>query len=109
VVVVAPEYPRECLSVSISALFSPGEFINSKEDIVQVLIEGQAIKHELYGMGVVMESNSERTTIDFEDYGSKKFVTSIWVAELIGEAPEHPVKPRRGGRRKKAVAKAAKA
>jgi hypothetical protein len=56
-----------------------------------------------------MESNSERTTIDFEDYGSKKFVTSIWVAELIGEAPEHPVKPRRGGRRKKAVAKAAKA
>ena len=76
---------------------------------MQVLIEGQAIKHELYGMGVVMESNSERTTIDFEDYGSKKFVTSIWVAELIGEAPEHPVKPRRGGRRKKAVAKAAKA
>ena len=36
---------------------------------MQVLIEGQAIKHELYGMGVVMESNSERTTIDFEDYG----------------------------------------
>lgn len=69
---------------------------------MQVLGEGQAIKHEIYGMGVVTDSNSERTTIDFEDYGTKQFVTSIWVAELIGEAPEHPVKPRRGGRRKKA-------
>jgi hypothetical protein len=72
---------------------------------VQVLGEGQAIKHEIYGMGVVTDSNPERTTIDFEDYGMKQFVTSIWVAELIGEAPEHPVKPRRGGRRKKKVAK----
>jgi hypothetical protein len=75
---------------------------------VQVLTEGQTIKHELYGMGIVMESNSERTTIDFEDYGTKKFVTSLWVAELIGEAPERPVKPRRGGRRKKAIIKASK-
>ncbi|MFY9527897.1 MAG: hypothetical protein WBC04_13155 [Candidatus Acidiferrales bacterium] len=74
---------------------------------MNVLLEGQAIKHELYGMGVVTESNPERTTIDFDDYGTKKFVTSIWVAELIGEAPEQPIR-RRGGRRKKTAAKTAK-
>jgi len=72
---------------------------------VQVLDEGQAVRHDIYGMGVVTESNSERTTIDFDDHGMKKFITSIWVAELIGEAPDRPVKKsRRGGRRKKALA-----
>lgn len=75
---------------------------------MQVLPEGQPIKHELYGMGVVMESNSERTTIDFHEYGTKKFVTSLWTAEVIGDAPAHPVR-RRGGRRKtKSVIKSAK-
>jgi len=68
---------------------------------VQILIEGQAIRHDQYGLGVVTESNTERTTIDFDDHGLKKFVTSIWVAELIGEPPaERPTKRR--GRRKTA-------
>jgi len=75
---------------------------------VQVLDEGQAVRHDIYGMGVVTESNSERTTIDFDDHGMKKFVTSIWSAELIGEAPDKPAKKsRRGGRRKKTLAAAA--
>jgi hypothetical protein len=66
---------------------------------VQVLVEGQTIRHDQYGMGTVTESNSERTSIDFEDHGMKKFVTSLWVAELVGEAPtERPT--RRRGRRK---------
>ena len=77
-----------------------------QEAIVNVLGEGQAVKHDQYGLGIVTESNSERTVIDFDDHGSKKFVTSIWTAELIGEAPEKPTKPRRGGRRKKAAAAA---
>ena len=72
---------------------------------MHVLEEGQAIRHDIYGMGIVTESNSERTVIDFDDHGMKKFVTSIWTAELIGEAPEKPLKKsRRGGRRKKAAA-----
>ncbi len=75
---------------------------------MQVLDEGQAVRHDIYGMGVVTESNSERTTIDFDDHGMKKFITSIWSAELIGEAPDRPLKKsRRGGRRKKAMAAAA--
>ena len=67
--------------------------------MVQILIEGQTIKHDQYGVGIVTESNIERTTIDFDDHGVKKFVTSIWSAELIGEPPaERPT--RRRGRRK---------
>jgi hypothetical protein len=68
---------------------------------VQTLVEGQAIKHEQYGTGVVTESNNERTTIDFDNHGVKKFVTSIWTAELIGEPPAQPPARRRGRRKSK--------
>lgn len=62
---------------------------------MQVLDEGQTIRHEQYGIGTVTESDPERTTIDFDNYGVKKFVTAIWSAELIGEAPaERPAKRR---------------
>jgi hypothetical protein len=72
---------------------------------MQVLAEGQNIRHELYGMGVVLTSDSERTTIDFDDHGEKKFVTSIWIAEVVGEAPAKSARPKR---RRKSPAKAAK-
>jgi len=66
---------------------------------VQVLTEGQTIRHEQYGIGTVTESNPERTTIEFHNHGLKKFVTSIWTAEVIGDASnDRPV--RRRGRRK---------
>ena len=64
-----------------------------------VFRESQYIKHAQYGFGVITESNAERTTIDFEIHGKKKFVTSLMVAELVGEAP--PPKPPRPRRRKK--------
>lgn len=68
---------------------------------MQVLSEGQTVRHEQYGLGTVTESNVERTTIDFDSHGLKKFVTSIWTAELVGEPPaDRPVRKR--GRRKAA-------
>ncbi len=74
---------------------------------MQVLQEGQTIKHQQYGVGVVTASDPERTAIEFDDYGSKLFVTSLMTAELIGEAPANPVKPKRR-RKSSATAKAAK-
>ena len=71
---------------------------------MQVLAEGQNIRHGQYGIGVVTQSNSERTTIDFDEFGTKKFVTSIWSAEVVGEPPTGPVRPRR---RRKIAAKTA--
>ena len=44
---------------------------------MQVLPEGQFIKHQQYGLGIVLEADSERTMIDFETAGKKLFVTSI--------------------------------
>jgi hypothetical protein len=71
------------------------------EKIVQVLEEGQTVRHEQYGIGTVTESNTERTTIEFDNHGMKKFVTSIWTAEVISEAPtQRPA--RRRARRKTA-------
>ena len=68
---------------------------------MQILSEGQTIRHTQYGLGTITESNNERTSVDFDDHGMKKFVTSIWSAELIGEPPaDRPV--RRRGRRKAA-------
>src|ERR1700680_3005485 len=76
-----------------------------KEAVVQVLSEGQCIKHEQDGYGIVAESYGERTTIDFDSVGLKKFVTGLMAMELVGEALERPTKPRR--RSKKAGATAA--
>jgi hypothetical protein len=67
---------------------------------VKAYKESQYLKHALYGYGVVTESDMERTTIDFETHGKKKFVTSMVVVELVDGDPP---KPARGTRRKKAA------
>ncbi len=72
---------------------------------MQVLRQAQYLKHGQYGLGVVTESNAERTTIDFDLHGIKKFVTSLMVVELLpGGAPTKPAPPKR--RTKKSPASA---
>ncbi len=66
---------------------------------MKALPEGQYIKHFQYGFGVVTESDAERTTIDFDLHGVKKFVTGLMVVELSGEAPPKRLRTKR---RKKA-------
>jgi hypothetical protein len=68
---------------------------------LKALEEGAYIKHFQYGLGVVTESNSERTSIDFDLHGMKKFVTSIMVVDV---AEGTPPKRRRAKRIKKVVA-----
>jgi hypothetical protein len=68
------------------------------------LSEGQYIKHFQYGCGVVTESHDDRTTIDFDLHGIKKFVTSLMVVEPAEGTP--PKRPRRK-RSKKVIAGAA--
>ena len=62
---------------------------------MQVLSNGQQVKHQQYGLGIVTESDAERTAIDFDDHGRKLFVTSIMTAELIGDAPVNPSRTKR--------------
>ena len=68
---------------------------------MKALPEGQYIKHFQYGLGVVTESDNDRTSIDFDNHGLKKFVTSIMVVE---QAEGTPPKRKRAKRVKKAVA-----
>jgi hypothetical protein len=74
-----------------------------REDILAILEAGQYIKHFQYGCGVITESSSERTTIDFDAHGIKKFVTSLMVIE---PADGVPPKRRRAKRVKAAAAPA---
>lgn len=66
---------------------------------MQVLSSGQQVKHQQYGLGIVTESDAERTAIDFDDHGRKLFVTSLMTAELIGEAPLNPARTKRRTRK----------
>jgi hypothetical protein len=60
-----------------------------REGIVAILSEGQYVKHFQYGCGVITESSQDRTTIDFDAHGIKKFVTSLMVVEPAeGTAPK---------------------
>lgn len=70
---------------------------------MKALQEGAYIKHFQYGLGVVTESDSDRTSIDFDLHGPKKFVTSIMVVEPAEGTPPK----RRTKRRKKVVVAAA--
>jgi hypothetical protein len=70
---------------------------------LKALAEGLYIKHFQYGLGVVTDSDAERTSIDFDLHGPKKFVTSIMVVE-----PAEGTPPKRSrAKRKKKVAVAA--
>lgn len=70
---------------------------------MKALQEGAYIKHFQYGLGVVTESDNERTLIEFDLHGPKKFVTSIMVVEA---AEGTPPKRARAKRKKKVVGKA---
>lgn len=71
---------------------------------MKVLPEGTYIKHFQYGLGVITESNADRTSIDFDLHGMKKFITSIAVVEL---AEGTPPKRKRARKTKKAAVAAA--
>jgi len=73
---------------------------------LKALAEGAYIKHCQYGLGVVTESNSERTSIDFDVHGMKKFVTSLMVVDA---AEGTPPKRRRAKKIKKLAAAVAAA
>jgi len=77
---------------------------------MDVLRESQYLKHGQYGLGVVTQSNAERTTIEFELHGVKKFVTSLLVVELLpGHAPARPAAlSRRNSKKSKASASPSK-
>ena len=68
---------------------------------MKALAEGLYIKHFQYGLGVVTDSDPDRTSIDFDLHGPKKFVTSMMIVEA---AEGIPPKRSRAKRKKKITA-----
>jgi CspA family cold shock protein len=92
--------PKGLQAANVTSLFffrSP-QFLGAP---LKALPEGQYIKHFQYGLGVVTESDNDRTSIDFDLHGPKKFVTSIMVVEM---AEGTPPKRKRAKRVKKVAA-----
>lgn len=59
---------------------------------------GQYVRHSKYGTGTIVERDDDRTTVDFDTAGLKKFVTALAAFEVAeGEAPK---KKRAAGRRR---------
>lgn len=65
---------------------------------MQAIPEGQFVRHFQYGLGVVTQSDAERTSVDFHLHGPKKFATQLMTLELTDEAP--PPKPKATRRNK---------
>jgi hypothetical protein len=50
---------------------------------------GQYIRHSKYGTGTIVERDDDRTTVDFDTFGVRKFVTTLATFEVAqGEAPK---------------------
>jgi len=60
---------------------------------------GQYVRHAKYGCGTIVNRDDDRTTVDFDTAGLKKFVTALAAFEMAeGEAP----KKRRASTRRRA-------
>lgn len=71
---------------------------------------GQYIKHSQYGLGVITATDVERTSIDFDAFGPKKFVTGMMVVEPAEGTPPKRARARALAKKKTvSVVKAAAA
>jgi hypothetical protein len=68
---------------------------------LKVISKDQCIKHAKFGIGVVKSSNESRTVIDFYEDGPRTFVTRMFEAELLADAPPRPGKAKASARKKK--------
>jgi hypothetical protein len=65
---------------------------------MKAIPEGQYVKHYRYGMGVVTESDTRQTSIDFDLHGLKRFVTTLMVVELSNLTPPPRVRAKHGAK-----------
>lgn len=62
---------------------------------------GQVVEHTVYGLGRISATDTDRTTVDFDLHGPKKFVTSIVKLEASDKIPQARSTRRRGARKVK--------
>jgi hypothetical protein len=66
--------------------------------------QGAQVEHLKFGFGTVLSCNEERIVIKFDDFGEKKFVTTIVLSALKKSDRQPPAEKRTSRRKPKAVA-----
>lgn len=69
---------------------------------MRVLEVGQQVRDAKYGLGVVTGANDQYTTVKFDDFGLKKYVTSLMQMEPLAAGESKPPKPKATRSRRKA-------
>ena len=69
--------------------------------------QGAQVEHPKFGLGSVLASGEEHIVIKFDDFGEKKFVSSIVVPNLKKSDRQPPVEKRSSRSRKPKAAPAA--
>ncbi len=72
----------------------------------EALAVNERVNHEIYGLGTISEIGPARMTIEFDNDGRKKFVTSL--VRLERSTVAAPAPPAKRARSRKAAPKAAK-
>ena len=72
----------------------------------EALAVNERVSHETYGLGTIKEIGPARTTIEFDQNGRRKFVTSL--VRLERSTVAAPASPAKKARSKKTIAKAGK-
>jgi hypothetical protein len=62
--------------------------------------QGAQVEHPRFGLGSVLSSNEEHIVIKFDEFGEKKFVTSIVFPNLKKSDRQPPAEKRSGRSRK---------
>jgi hypothetical protein len=73
----------------------PGEEESSVASDSDTFSVNDRINHVTYGLGTISEINHLYTTIEFDENGRRKFVTSMVRLEHTDEAPPPPPKKKR--------------
>jgi translation initiation factor IF-2 len=71
--------------------------------------QGAQVEHGRFGLGTVLSINEEHIVIKFDDFGEKKFVTTIVLTALKKSDRQPPVEKRSSRSRKAKAAAAAPA
>ncbi len=72
---------------------------------MQLYVKGDRVVQPQYGPGTVAEANAQHTIIDFDNHGSRTFITRMVTLERTTEpAPVRPAGARRARSKKAPVA-----
>ena len=72
----------------------------------EALAVNERVAHATYGLGTIKAVNQAQTTIEFDESGCRKFVTSL--VQLERSTVAAPIPPSKRARPKKAALKAVK-